>query len=357
MTAYRDIKEPFDPSMIEVEIKNFTINTLVEMMKNDVIDMAPDFQRNGDIWTDEKKSRLIESLILGLPLPSFYFSYDANTKKWIVIDGLQRLGALKAFMIDRTLALKGLDFLGEYYDRWRYDDFPFTDQLNMGMLTVTANVIKGNTPPNVKYILFQRINSAGTPLKPQEIRNALNQGTASKFLIELAGDTLFKKMVRVDSKRMADCEYVLRFIAFSRGCYGEYRDKMDEFLNATMAELNNVSYEKLFEIRQDFINCLELWNCVLGDLAFRNPTLHNKGVSKALFDMLMTVASKMSSTERNDLAKNAEIFRTNYIRLFSDREFTDLLSSGTSKIAKINQRNDILAYAIHRAINGRLIYD
>ena len=73
---------------------------------------------------------------------------------------------------------------------------------------------------------------------------------------------------------------------------------MDEFLNATMAELNNVSYEKLFEIRQDFINCLELWNCVLGDLAFRNPTLHNKGVSKALFDMLMTVASKMSSTER-----------------------------------------------------------
>lgn len=355
MTDYRDIREPFDPSMIEVEIKNFTINTLVEMMKNNVIDLAPEFQRNGDIWPDEKKSRLIESLILGLPLPSFYFSYDSVSKKWIVIDGLQRLGALKAFMIDKKLALKGLDFLGEYYDKWRYDDFSFTDQLNMGMLTVTANVIKGNTPANVKYILFQRINSAGTPLNPQEIRNALNQGTASKFLTELAAYPLFKKMVRVDSKRMTDCEYALRFIAFSRGCYGEYRNKMDVFLNDQMAILNHADYATLDVIRKDFVECLALWDRVLGDLAFKNPTLPGKGVSKALFDMLMTVASKMLPHEKNALAENAEFFKTNYIRLFNDREFTDLLSSGTSKIAKINRRNDILKSAIYSAINGRLI--
>ena len=154
---------------------------------------------------------------------------------------------------------------------------------------------------------------------------------------------------------MTDCEYVLRFIAFSRGSYGEYRNKMDVFLNDQMAILNRADSTTLDNIREDFMACLSLWDRVLCELAFKNPAFPNKGVSKALFDMLMTVASKMQSHEKNALAEKAEIFKTNYIRLFNDSEFTDLLSSGTSKIAKINRRNDILESAIRSAINGRTI--
>lgn len=351
MVNCSNIHEPFDPSMIEVEIKNFTIGTLVEMMKNGAIDLAPSFQRNADIWSAEKRSRLIESLILGLPLPSFYFSFDVATKKWVVIDGLQRLGALKAFMIDKTLSLTGLEFLGEHYDKWKYDDFPFTDQLNMGMLTVTANVIKGKTPKNVKYILFQRINSAGTPLNPQEIRNALNQGVASNFLLEMSAYPLFKKMVPVDSKRMSDMEYVLRFIAFTRWDYSKYKGKIELFLNDSMALLDSLKESQLESIRQDFISCLELWDDVLGAVAFRNPTL-NRGVSKVLFDMLMMVAYNLSPEQRNALRERAIQFKDYYVKLFGDRAFTDLLASGTSKYPKIIQRNDMVREGILRLCSG-----
>lgn len=338
--------------MIEVEIKNFTIGTLVEMMKNGAIDMAPSFQRNANIWSAEKRSRLIESLILGLPLPSFYFSFDMTTKKWVVIDGLQRLGALKAFMIDKTLALTGLEFLEEHYDKWRYDDFAFSDQLNMGMLTVTANVIKGKTPKNVKYILFQRINSAGTPLNPQEIRNALNQGVASSFLLEMSAFPLFRKMVPVDSKRMTDMEYVLRFMAFTRCDYSKYKGKIELFLNDSMALLDTLDANELASVRRDFISCLKLWNDVLGSAAFRNPTL-NRGVSKVLFDMLMMTAYKLTDEQRNILRKRSMQFREYYVNLFGDRAFTDLLASGTSKYPKIIQRNDMVREGILKLCSFR----
>lgn len=352
MNQVSNISEPFDPSLIEVEIKNFTIGTLVEMMRNDVIDLNPGFQRSGNVWPDEKRSQLIESLILGLPLPSFYFSIDPKTRKWVVIDGLQRLSTLKAFMIDKTLRLKNLEFLGDIYDSWDYDRFPYTDQLNMTMLTVSANLLKGSTPPDVKYIIFKRINTAGTQLTPQEIRNALNQGVATSFLLETAALPIFKSMVNAESKRMIDTEFILRFVAFTTGNYASYHDKMDLFLNDQMAELNNSTEEFRANVSRRFIAVLTLWNDVLGAMAFRNPTQKKKVVSKSLYDCLMVVGDELSAEKREALRRASAKFRENYIALFSDNDFNEARQSGTSKLSKINAKNRRMHHAIEAAING-----
>ena len=114
------------------------------------------------------------------------------------------------------------------------------------MLSVTVNILKGKTPPDVKYLIFQRINSAGTPLTPQEIRNALNQGVATRLLEDMADIPLFRQMTKgVSTQRMADKEFVLRFLAFYLIGYESYEGDMDAFLNVAMHALNQLSQDDL----------------------------------------------------------------------------------------------------------------
>ena len=105
--------EPYDPSKISIDHQNVNLGAIIENLEYDEIRLDPDFQRLGDLWSDQKKSQLIESILLGLPLPSFYFS-EEDTGRWEVVDGLQRLSTFKSFIIDKTLTLHGLDFLKEY---------------------------------------------------------------------------------------------------------------------------------------------------------------------------------------------------------------------------------------------------
>ena len=102
---------PFDPNSIDVDMATVNLGLLIDQLVNEEIDLQPDFQRASDIWTPTAKSRLIESILLGLPLPSFYFSEDIYSQKLSVIDGLQRLCAIKDFVIDKKLKLYNLQFL------------------------------------------------------------------------------------------------------------------------------------------------------------------------------------------------------------------------------------------------------
>ena len=95
------ITKPYDPDKIKVDQQNVNLGFIIEMLENDEIDLMPDFQRSMDLWNETQKSQLIESLLLGLPLPSFYFSVDDKTDKWLVVDGLQRLCTFKDFIVDK----------------------------------------------------------------------------------------------------------------------------------------------------------------------------------------------------------------------------------------------------------------
>lgn len=336
------IKQPFDPSTIEVEVKNVTIGVLIDMLKNDAIDLTPAFQRNQDLWNDGKKSRLVESILLGLPLPSFYFSIEKDSKKWVVIDGLQRLCTLKKFAIDQTLELKGLDFLEKQYGGKKYDDFEYFEKLSFSMLSVTVNILKGKTPPDVKYLIFQRINSAGTPLTPQEIRNALNQGAATKLLEDMSNLSLFRQMTKgVSTQRMADKEFVIRFLAFYLAGHDTYEGDMDAFLNVTMHTLNQMEDEELDEVQIAFNRSLYVCHELLGDDAFRKPISDNgrrNPVSKALFDSLAVSVAKLTQTEQEKLILKKDLFGTYYLALFQDEKLLKTLSEGTGKSKSVGYR-------------------
>ncbi len=115
-----EINEPFDPTQIRVETRQMTIDLVLSRVKHAELDLAPDFQRQAGIWNNTVKSRLIESILIRIPLPAFYI--DATDEdKWLVIDGLQRLSTLKQFVIDQKLRLCKLEFLsnlnGKTYNR------------------------------------------------------------------------------------------------------------------------------------------------------------------------------------------------------------------------------------------------
>ena len=172
------ITKPFNPNDIDVDISTINLGSVIEQLENEEIDLQPDFQRATDVWDNTKKSRLIESILLGLPLPSFYFSEDSVTKKLSVIDGLQRLCAIRDFILkpkdENPLVLQNLQFLKDFEGK-TYLELERPDIRRIKALKITMNILRKTTPNDVKFIIFQRVNTAGEPLTQQEMRHALNQ--------------------------------------------------------------------------------------------------------------------------------------------------------------------------------------
>ncbi len=182
-----DIEEeisPFNPEDIKVHAKQFSLRLVYDMIKIGDIDLSPDFQRNF-VWNNSQKSRLIESILLRIPLPMFYFSED-DEGRITIVDGLQRLTTIKEFM-DNQFPLKSLEYLGNscegkyFFDSGNKEgiDAKYVRWFNQTQFSV--NVIDPSSPPKVKYDIFRRINTGGKPLNNQEIRNCL----ASKVLREI----------------------------------------------------------------------------------------------------------------------------------------------------------------------------
>ena len=175
------ISKPYDPEKIKIDHQNVNLGFLLEKLEYEEIDLMPDFQREGDLWGDVKKSQLIESILLGLPLPSFYFSVDTKTDKWQVVDGLQRLSTFQAFWVNKTLKLEGLEFL-ENYEGKTYNDLTRADLRKISGFKVNLYVIEKETPKEAKFLIFKRVNTGGLILTAQEMRHALNQGIPADFI-------------------------------------------------------------------------------------------------------------------------------------------------------------------------------
>ncbi len=339
------ITKPFKPDDIDVDIATVNLGSVIEQLENEEIDFQPDFQRATDVWDNTKKSRLIESILLGLPLPSFYFSEDAVTKKLSVIDGLQRLCAIRDFILkskdENPLVLQNLQFLKNFEGK-TYSELERPDIRRIKALKITMNVLSKTTPNEVKFIIFQRVNTAGEPLTQQEMRHALNQGDAASFIKELAEMDSFIKATKhsVKTKRMEDRDFANRFIAFYMG-YEGYNGELDAFLNDQMGELNRMSQEQRESIRQAFDKSMVCCYQIFGDDSFRrrlNKEDSRKPISKAVYDTLSVNVAWLTDEERNKLVAKADIFKEGMMKLFNDKSFNFASSAGTGKKSSVELR-------------------
>jgi hypothetical protein len=342
------IVAPFNPTEIRIETRVITIDLLLTRIREDEIDLAPDFQREAGIWKDDAKSRLIESILIRIPLPAFYMD-ATDDERWIVVDGLQRITALKRFMIDKTLKLHGLEFLKPIEGK-SYDELPRNFQRRILETQITAYLISSGTPPEVKFNIFKRINTGGLPLSSQEIRHALNQGEKGKakapeLLARLAHSEEFQQATTgsVPSARMADREFVLRFLAFTLSPYHEYsRPDFDAFLSRTMQQINAMSDAEIKELEARFKRSMAAASAIFGRDAFRKRYKPNVGralINKPLFEAWSVSLDKLSDAEIKKLQNRSKTLQRKFIDLLNnEHDFDKAISQGTGDVKKVKLR-------------------
>ncbi len=296
---------PFDPSKVDISMRTPTFDILIKRLHNEEIDLFPDFQRNPGLWTSEQKSRLIESLLLRIPLPAFYFD-GTNNSNWIIIDGLQRLTAIKEFFVTKTLKLKSLEFLKDF-EGFGVDDLTRTHIRRIEETQIVAYIINPGTPDNIKFNIFKRINTGGLKLEPQEIRHALYQGQATDFLKKLSSSNDFKTATysSIKTDRMMDREFVLRFISFYKLGEEKYKGSIDDFLIDGMKLLNKLPKDELLILEKKFYSAMRLAYQIFGVYAFRKQfdKSRRNQINKGLFETWSVELAKLSE-DKMVIAKN-----------------------------------------------------
>lgn len=338
-----EILSPFDPKDIDVVTKNPTVDSLIKRLEYKEIDLNPDFQRKAGIWSKRHKSRLIESLLLNIPLPVFYVASDAEGS-WIVVDGLQRLTALDQFIRQQTFALEGLEFLDRFNGQ-RFDDLPRPMQRRILESEPVFHIIQAGSPKDVTRTIFKRINTGGMPLSAQEIRHALYQGPVTGFLKELAAGKAFLKATggSIKDDRMTDRECVLRYLAFSIRGVAEYRvPDLDRFLSETMEQLNKADEQSFIGYRTGFEQAMERAFRIFGDLAFRRQRRDGPGkspINKALFETWSVALGDLDDEQAERLIRRKEAVTEAFINLLeSNRSFVTAISNTIWNVTGVKTR-------------------
>lgn len=350
------ITYPFNPNDIEIETPPFTIGYLIDKMEYEEINMNTDFQREGNLWTEEKQSRLIESILLGLPLPAFYF--DTGNKEWDIIDGLQRCCSIENFCVKKTLRLKGLEFLAEKDGKQYLEGFGFDDldrELQRGIITrpITVNLIK-KAPRSIRFILFKRLNTGGLELTPQEIRNAVYQGYATDTIKSMAKLPEFIRATggKISTSRMQDRDFVSRFVAFYLIDYSKYQPGLDDFINRAMDLLEK---EDAKDIENKFKKALNLSYKIFEEDAFRKRTDTNdkrRPINKAYFEVITVFFAKLLESEEKLLLENKETLKNNLIELIRNDRYSNALSRGTGTKDSVNIRFSWFEQVLNKSIKG-----
>ena len=339
---YEKIDSPFDPSRIRVRTVPVLVEQLVSRIRHKELDLSPDFQRLRGIWKPVDKSRLVESLLLRIPIPVFYVAADEEDL-WRVVDGVQRISTMADY-IEGLFPLQRLEYL-DHFNGSHYQELPRPMQRRISETQLTVNVIEPGTPQEVMFNIFHRINTGGLSLNGQEIRHALNPGPVRAFLVALAESDEFLTATnrRISPKRMGDRECVLRFLAFRMEPWETYSaDSLDTHLGAAMKRLNETSgrHEALAE---DFRRAMRVAAAIFGQYAFRKRYSIDeewlRPINKALFES-WSVQFARCSLEQNErlIERRDEVQERSIALLNNDPEFEKAISLSTGTPQRIRKR-------------------
>ncbi|MEU9884773.1 DUF262 domain-containing protein [Sphaerisporangium sp. NPDC051011] len=345
-----DINEPFDPERIDVITRTPTVDLLLSRIRDDMIDLAPDFQRAAGIWNQDNQSKLIESLLLRIPLPTFYAAEDRKGV-WVIVDGIQRLTTIARFIDPESiglkpLALQNLTYLHQY-NGYRYKDLPGRLRIRLRETELVLHLIRPGTPEAVKFNIFTRINTGGLPLSRQELRHALIPGPARILLRELAESNAFLRATAesIKSERMDDREMVLRFIAFHLlddiATYDQ-RD-FDRFLRSMMSSINSLGDKAIKSLRSEFQKSMDASWILFGAYAFRKRSrrseLRRLPINKALFEAVAVNLAKRPEEKIVSLIQRKDRLQEKFIKLLlHDTQFEGAISVSTGDPARVRTR-------------------
>ena len=285
---------------IKIERDQYSIFELKRKFDKGKILMDPSFQRNF-VWNMKQKSELIESVIMGIPLPLIYLAEDKKGNL-VVVDGRQRLTTFfdflsNKFRINHLKILKKLNGKNFKNLEDEYPEYAFAVE----DYQLIIQVIKYPTPDRVRFDVFDRVNRGGTPLNKQEMRNALYQGKSTEVLAKITGSDAFKNATGncVPNKRMKDSYIVLRAIAFlllfdeklvdNNGNKVTYKSDMEDLLGKTMEYLNGLTDIEIFNMEQEFFDIMNNIYLDFGDNAFRmsGPLDKKKPINMTLFETIV----------------------------------------------------------------------
>lgn len=322
---------PIDTMLIRTDSR--TVHDVLRRIGQGTFVMNPDFQRDF-IWAEDKQSKLIESVLMRIPLPVFYLAEDEQGRV-IVVDGLQRLSTFQQF-VNRGLRLK----LPEQpdLDRKRFEDLSPKLQNRIEDCNLTLYMIDSKAPERARLDIFERVNS-GVPLTRQQMRNSLFMGPATAFLRSAAASDLFQDATghSLRSSTMRDREFVNRFCAFKILPLDEYRD-MDEFLARSLREMNKMESNDMLRLDEMLRTGLNNNLQVFGRHAFRK---HKSGqdyrsvINASLWDVMATGLSYYSEA---DVSAHSEELREAFYSLMDDQQFEEAITLGTNDVRRVTYR-------------------
>ncbi|MGG0153653.1 DUF262 domain-containing protein [Bacillus mycoides] len=332
-TQSNDVEVVYPHAEIKVERDQYPIFQLFRKYQKNQIVLDPEFQRE-DVWNPAQKSELIESVLMGIPLPVFYLN-ESKDGKLIVVDGRQRLTTFFAFL-NNEFKLQKLRILPQI-NGLKFDELESKYQADIEDFQLIAQIIKPPTPDRIKFDIFDRVNRGGTPLNNQEMRNALYQGQSTSLLKELALSSEFEKATRnsIKSDRMKDRYLILRAISFDLWYKDRlkdannqpivYRNDIDEFLGKSMDFLNKCSEETIWVIKGNFLNSMVCNHIVLGEEAFRRLRTNGRTqpINMILFEALTILMMNFSQEE---CLRNKNMIRNKIENLLGDDKLNKLLT-------------------------------
>ncbi len=349
------MQDPFNPSEINIIAKPDALHNIIERLRHNDIDMNTSFQRHPDLWDNPKMSRLIESILIRFPLPPFYFD-ASDDDNWLIVDGLQRLSAIRKFVIEQKLTLRGLEYLTDF-NGMKYDDLHRTYKRRIDECPVTLFLIQPGTPDPVKYSIFRRINTGGLVLNDQEIRNAMANPAIRGYLEELASYGYLKKTIGDQSRRMTDQELVLRYLAFQFMDYEQSKKNISTFLDEMIKKLENSSPGELNSYRESFQKALYRCWQIFGGAAFEkrvnDQNTRRRRKNSTLFEVWTNALAALSESEMATLCeRREELMQKDLDMMSTDNDYFKSITYSTQKKDHFRIRRDKVAQLIREVLHA-----
>ncbi len=360
--SFHDIDRPWNPESIRVTTKSFSLRNMLDAIEENSLDLAPEFQRLR-VWSNTQKAQLIESILLQIPLPAFYFAEDIDGTLRVV-DGVQRLSTIDDFVRggddnNGGFALSGLEYIANVVGM-KFADLPPLWRRRIYNTQIVAHVIDPATPPPVMYDIFRRINTGGTPLNAQEIRHCMSKPRSRAFLMHLTQlpdfDTATGGLLR-NQRRMIDREVALRFCAFwlSDPLAYEY-NTIDEFLwDATerIDDPGRTSDEELGRLEAAFGRGLRNAHKIFGPHAYRKWPEDDdrlKPFNRALFESWTVELARLNEPVPAGICSSIAVKARD--RMTHDPSYIASITASTGAPSRVQTRFSVAQEVIKEAIDA-----